>query len=499
MKKKAPKKPLPQKKKATARKTQQQLPGGKGFTSAILEAANLLVVILDRECRIVYFNGMCQKLTGYSLEEVRGRRLWDFLLLPEEVGSVKATFHELLGGRGNQQECHWLAKDGRRLLVSWSNSVAMRDRKVESVIRIGIDRTKREEAQMRDREREATLRALLETATQAILTVDQKGRIELANAAAAKMYGYDRIELIGRSLESLVPERLRQPHARHRAAWFADPRSRPMGSGLDLNGLRKDGSEFPVEVSLSYIGTREGTLGVAFVSDITERKKNEATLLQYQEQLQKLTGALLAAQESGNRELARELHDVFSQELAAVKMEISSLLGPKGAPASLAARLRKIGERIGQVADNIHNASRQLHPAILEELGLEAALRDECQKFSRHAGIPVLFNVEDVPVSLPADVSLCLYRVAQESLRNIGKHAAASEVQVWLAGVRDGVQLRIEDSGDGFDVETALKKGGLGLISMEERVRLVNGKLSIQSQPKKGTKVEALVPLSKTK
>jgi two-component system CheB/CheR fusion protein len=298
------------------RQHQDALQKDKNFISAILDAAkDLLVVVLDPEARIVHFNQVCQRLTGYSLDDVRGRYVWDFLLDPEEVESVKATFREVVRGKPNQRENYWLTKDGRRLRISWSNSVARSDGEVESVIGTGIDVSERYDARQKAQQSEATVRALLETAAQAILACDKDGRVVVANASAEKIFGYDRDELIGRSIEALLPERLRAQHKVHRSNWFLEPRNRPMGVGLNLAGLRKDGSEFPVEVSLSYIGTNDGMLGVAFVSDITERKRSETTLRQYREDLQKLTGALLAAQESGNRELARELHDVFSQEL----------------------------------------------------------------------------------------------------------------------------------------------------------------------------------------
>jgi signal transduction histidine kinase len=260
--------------------------------------------------------------------------------------------------------------------------------------------------------------------------------------------------------------------------------------------LRKDGTEFPVEISLSYVGTAEGIVAVAFITDISERKKNEEALFDYQKQLQKLTGNLLTVQESENRELARELHDVFSQELAGLTLEVADLRASVKKPAAITGRLTTLGKKIARLADEMHRTSRQLHPTIIQELGLEAALREECDRFSNQLGVPIGFTSEQVPAPLPNEVSLCLYRVAQESLHNIAKHAKATEINVQLRGRPGGVGLQIEDKGDGFDVKEARKSGGLGLISMEERVRLVNGNFDIQSQPGVGTIVEVFVPLT---
>lgn len=478
------------------KKNEEALQAERNFISAVLDAAkDLLVVVLDREGRIVEFNRACQHLTGYSAEEVKGRKPWEFLIPGNEREKTQKLFERLVAGRTNQAENHWIAKNGRRLLIRWSNSPVVIDGSVESIIGTGIDHTERAEARLRMQQSEATVRALLETAAQAIVAIDRRGRIVLANATAEKMFGYSRAELLGTSLEILLPERMREVHRTHRLQWYFEPRNRRMGTGLALMGLRKDASEFPIDVSLSHIGSGEEVLGVAFISDATERKKNEEALLDHQERLRRLTANLLTIQENENRELARELHDAFSQELAALRMEVSALLASPQIAGKLAEPLAALGRKIGRLADEMHRTSRQLHPAILSELGLEAAIRDECSALSEQLGIPVTFACRNVPVPLPDDVALALYRVTQESLRNIRKHSGATEAHVNLRGENGGVSLQVRDTGDGFDLEKVRKSGGLGLISMEERVRMVSGKFNIQSAPGTGTTVKVLMPL----
>ena len=360
----------------------------------------------------------------------------------------------MLKGTEGHGETHWITKQGQRRLIAWSNTMAVREGgAVEYVIRTGVDVTDRETAQEQVRDSDAAVRTLLETAPDAVMAHDAQGRILFVNAAAEAMFGYKRKELIGQPLAMLIPERFRQRHAGHVANFFLKPAMRPMGSGLDLFGLRKDGSEFPAEIGLSYFKTKDGMLGVSFVADITERKKNEATMLQNQKELQALTARLLGLQEAGNKDLARELHDDLSQKLAALGMEVSTLLQPSGPPDSLPDRVRALSVRINDLAEGVHALSRRLHPAVLDELGLEAALREECVAFSAQAGIPCEVQSRGVPISLPEDVSLCLYRVAQESLRNIAKHAEATKVRVALSGEKAGIGLRVEDTGDGFDLK----------------------------------------------
>ena len=469
--------------------------------TAILDAArDLLVIVLDGKGRVLQFNRAAQELTGYSLEEVKGKPLWDFLPVQERAQGKRGFEAELSGGKGHG-ETHLLTKPGRPRLIAWSNSVAvMEGGTVDYVVRTGMDVTDREAAQEEVRDSEAAVRTLLETAPDAVLAYEAGGRILFVNAAAEVVFGYKRKELIGQPLAMLIPERFRQTHAGHEANFFLKPAMRPMGSGLHFFGLRKDGSEFPADIGLSYFKTKAGLLGVSFVSDITGRKRSEEILLQYQKELQALTARLLSLQEAGNKELARELHDDLSQKLTAIGMEVSTLLQPSPNPAeTLSARVPVLSSRINVLATEVHALSRRLHPAILDELGLEAALKEECAAFSAQAAVPCEVESRSVPVPLPEDVSLCLYRVAQESLRNIAKHADAAKVRVVLSGRRDGVTLRVEDTGDGFDLKEIKGKGGLGLISMEERVRLIDGKFSIQSQPNKGTTVEVFVPLGNAK
>jgi PAS domain S-box-containing protein len=476
------------------RQHQDTLQSDRNFISAILDAAKyLLVVVLDLEGRIVHFNHACQQLTGYTLDEAKGRYVWDFLVPPEEAASAKAAFAALEGPAGNLRENHWIAKNGRRPLISWSHTVARGGGGAEFMIVTGLDVTELQQARRQAEQSGATVLAVMESSAQAILASGQDGRIAIANPRAEKIFGYSAGALLGQPLEALLPERFRTAYVHLRDGWFAEPR---ICTGLELAGLRQNGSEFPIEASLSHISASGGILGVAFVSDITGRKMNEQTLLDYKDQLQKLTGALIAARETSNREIARELHDVFSQELAALGMEISSLKEPGRSETELSARLSELGKRVGRLAVNVHETSRKLHPAILEDLGLRVALEQECQSFEQRSEIPTQFTAAGVAGKLPLELSLTLYRAAQECLRNIQKHAPASDsVQVALTRGPDGVTLRVADTGGGFDLARTMRKGGLGLISMEERVRTVNGKLTVESEPGKGTTVTAFVPL----
>ena len=219
-------------------------------------------------------------------------------------------------------------------------------------------------------------------------------------------------------------------------------------------------------------------------------------LRDYQEELRALTAKLIEAQEAEGKHLARELHDDFGQKLAVLGMEMAGLADRASSrDKELGGQLLEFTARIGTFAKDIHHISRRLHPAILDDLGLAVALKNECAAFSEQHGIPAEFDPYAITGPVPDDISLCLYRVAQECLRNVGRHARAAHVRIALSGGRDEIAMEIADAGKGFDLQKIKGKGRLGLISMEERVRLLSGAFSIWSQPGKGTLVKVRVPL----
>jgi signal transduction histidine kinase len=153
--------------------------------------------------------------------------------------------------------------------------------------------------------------------------------------------------------------------------------------------------------------------------------------------------------------------------------------------------------RISKLAEDVHGMSRQLHPSILDDLGLIKAVESECAGFSKREGIEVVFNPENIPGAIPKDVALSLYRIVQEGLRNIAKHACAQHACVSLRGIDGDVQLSVQDDGIGFDWTEARENPGLGLSSMRERARLIQGELSIKTQPEKGAAITVRAPVKR--
>ena len=231
----------------------------------------------------------------------------------------------------------------------------------------------------------------------------------------------------------------------------------------------------------------------------TALRESEAALRVSQNDLRRLTGRILFAEEDERRRVARELHDDFTQRLAVLAIEAGKLERElSDSTGANAKRISGFREQMVRLSSDVHRLSRRLHPTILEDLGLVKAVEEECVRFSQQEGIDVGFVGHHVPDVLAKETALSLYRVVQEGLRNIVKHARTKEARVSLIGDGDTIHLSIEDDGTGFDPALVRKKGGLGLASMEERVRLVGGRLLIESGQGGGTLITVEVPVTKT-
>ncbi|MCM3870677.1 MAG: PAS domain-containing protein, partial [Pyrinomonadaceae bacterium] len=226
-----------------------------------------------------------------------------------------------------------------------------------------------------------------------------------------------------------------------------------------------------------------------FSIDITERKLNEAALSD-------LSGRLINAQEEERRRVARELHDDLNQRMALLSIELEQI-GQVNDLTELHCQLESLQIQAREISADIHRLSYKLHPAKLDHLGLAAAVKSLCQELSAKKSIDVELQLSEFPTNLPKDLTLCVFRIAQEALGNCVRHSGADKVRLTLGTNSNEIQLSVSDDGCGFKMDSEIMKKGLGFTSMRERLRIVGGEMQVHSQPMHGTLIEVSVPLGR--
>ena len=205
---------------------------------------------------------------------------------------------------------------------------------------------------------------------------------------------------------------------------------------------------------------------------------------------------LITAQEDERRRIARDLHDDFNQRLALLSVEME-LIGHAESEIDVGARSGRLAAQLRELSSDVHKLSHRLHPAKVEQLGLVTAARSLCGDVAQQSGLGIDFSARDVPADLSPDLALCVYRMIQESLRNMVRHSRASGGRVELTGQSERLRVTVADEGRGFDAQSP-RTGGLGLVGMQERVRLLHGTFAVHSSPGHGTRVEVTVALRAT-
>jgi PAS domain S-box-containing protein len=333
---------------------------------------------------------------------------------------------------------------------------------------------------------EAYFRSVFDNALYGIATtIGTDFRFVRVNDAFCELLEYDRDELEG--VRSIADVTLPDDYPRNRHLLTRLINNEIQRFQIEKQYVAKSGRCIDVVVYVQgFYGDDGEYIGsTGSIMDITKRK-------QVEEDLQELAGRLLSVQEEERRRLARELHDDLAQRMALLVMEIERI-DTERCDSEVSVIVRKLKDKLIDISEDIHRISRRLHPSIIEDLGLVEALRSEITNFSRLEGIPVSFEPGPGSVDPPMNIAVTLFRVTQESLRNIGKHAHAGNVTIQLARKNGSLLLIVSDNGRGFAPDAVKNLPGLGLKSMRERMRLVNGSISYTSRQGQGTIVEARI------
>ena len=324
------------------------------------------------------------------------------------------------------------------------------------------------------------LRAILDTAVEGIITIDERGVIESVNVAAETIFGYSAAELIGKNVSLLMPSPHRERHDAYLENYHRTGQAKIIGIGREVAGRRKNGAVFPMDLSVSEVRLADRRLFTGFIRDITERKRLEREILEISEREQ--------------RRIGHDLHDGLCQQLAAIEL-MSQVLEKK-----LARRSKDAAKRAGEIAGNVRSAishtrqlARGLSPVTLESEGLMAALQELALHTQAMFGVTCRFEC-DAPVLVPDSAAAThLFRIAQEAVSNALKHGKARRIALQLRDGRAGVSLRISDNGAGFPAQTPRTKG-MGLRIMQSRAGMMGGTLAIERNSGGGASVMVSVP-----
>lgn len=323
----------------------------------------------------------------------------------------------------------------------------------------------------------------------AIITVDAAQTIVLYNRAAGNIFGWPGSEAIGQPLAFLMPERFRADHRQHMLRFGqTGVTSRRMGDGTVIYGLRANGEEFPMDASISQLENAEGKLFTVILRDVTER-------VRAQQERSAFAAAASAIREEEKTRVARELHDELAQSLTALKMDTNWV---RDNVASDPAQARqKLTDMLGLIDGAVASTRRiaaDLRPLLLDDLGLAPAIEWLAGAFTQRHGVPCRLHMAN-EIELQEPYATAVFRIVQESLANVAKHAKATDVDVTIEHRPDEIVLSVQDNGCGFDAAQPLL-GSLGLMGLRERAELLKGTVAIVSAPGQGTRVDVRIPLA---
>jgi two-component system sensor histidine kinase UhpB len=473
------------------KRTEEELRKSEERLRLTLEANSEGVWDWDIPSGKAFFSPRYSGMLGYEPEEFpKDYAGWKELVHPEDFERVDqahaAHIHE------RKQFCvefRMRKKTGDWCWIRSRGTVIERDAEDRAIRMVGthLDITERKRAEMALRESEETSRTTFEQAAVGIAHVGTDGRWLRVNDKLCAILGYPREELMQLTFQDITyPEDLDKDLNYVRQVLSGEINT----YSNEKRYIRKDRSLVWANLTVSLVRNDAGEPKhlISVVEDITRRKQAEV-------ELRELSGRLIKAQEKERAWLAKELHDGLSQNLALLAIELDQLAQhPPENPAQVSVRMEAVSARVKELAEDVHHLSHGLHPSILEHVGLAAALKGFCRELEHSRSVAVHFTARDVPNMLPKEVSLCLYRVAQEALQNVAKHSGAKQATVEVRVAGDEIHMRIADDGKGFDLLSQTTTDSIGLVGMRERIGLVHGEIRWDTQPGQGTTVDVCVP-----
>lgn len=477
----------------------------------LMDQASDGIAIADPQGRYIDVNSRMCEMTGYLREEFLQLSVKD-LLDPDNGSKDPLGLSELAAKQAILTERLMRRKDGSTFPSEISAKI-LPDGSLYAAFR---DITEQEQTVDALRVTEDTLRTVTNSVKDAIVIMDDEDKVSFWNPAAEKMFDIASYEALGLKMHELIaPQRYLDAYQRGISAYKTTGRGSLIGKTFEIVARKKDGTEFPVEISLSSIRFKDKWYAAGIMRDISERKKAEeqlrrshdelenlvtertAELTMANEQLRNLSVYLQNARENERTTIAREIHDDLGQSLTALKIDFSLLR--KRLPAAdktIAEKAESIAGLIEATTQSVKRISSDLRPGILDHLGLTAAIEWQAEEFEKRTGIPCTTVFKPREIVLDKDRTTTVFRIFQETLTNIARHAQATKVSVHLKVQTDGLMLQVQDNGIGISEKQISDPKSLGLIGIRERVNYWGGLLTIDGARPKGTMITVWIPLN---
>jgi PAS domain S-box-containing protein len=480
----------------------------------VFDSVGTGLAIIGPDRRALVVNRACSEILGYPAEELTAVP-FDHLVHPDDLAMTLESFQQRLEGVPVLQErvdTRLIHADGR---VVEADLRAVPFRVGDTIVGVLAefrDVTVESALHRQVAESAEQIDAILEATPDALIVADDDDVILRTNAATKEIFGWEPEALVGQPVSILVGGPDRAAHAEYvdyykQTGKASTPEGLAVGNFRGATGRRADGSDFPVELAVAETGTRDGRkLFVAAIRDVSERQAAEeqvgrlnAEVARRSQETQALMQQLLTAQEEERRTVAYDIHDGPAQQLAAAQMFLQAFIHDAAIVPAEAPNLAKAKQHLEEGLNETRRIMSGLRPAMLDDLGLEDALRQLLVEVTEQAGVQLEFDSNGLEVGLPPTVEITLYRVAQEAVSNALKHSGSRHLVVRLTSARDGVRLEVQDRGVGFNttsVRSPSEGKRFGLVGMRERVTLLGGAFEIESRPGEGATVRVEIPFS---
>jgi PAS domain S-box-containing protein len=480
------------------RETERVLAEERRFLQSILDNAGVVVGVLDRAGRLVRANRELERVSGFPLAEVLGRDVRETMIAPDEQGGVTAAFAAAWTASGPVTASNdFVTASGERRTIEWVNTIVPdADGRPTHLVGFGRDVTELRRTAAALAENEERYRLLFDRAPVGI-SVMQDGRLAFANGALVRMIGASGpADLAGRPITDFLAGDAAGAEARIAAVLAGEALP-----AFESEYRRLDGTRFAAEVTASpfTLGGRPAVHLIAI--DATERRDAQRRLAVSREQLRALAARIQGVREEEKARIARDLHDELGQLVTGLKMDlrwIERRVGELGdAPGANALLDRAVAatELADQTVATVQRLAADLRPGALDRLGLGAALRQEGRAFEARTGMRCEVELDDALAPLGDELATALYRIAQEAMTNVARHAGARRVSVRLQRAAGAVRLRVEDDGRGIEPGEARRADALGLLGMRERANALGGEVRVEGSAGRGTAVTAEIPL----